>query len=173
MSERNDYYIEGKFEYLGYICVVVLQAKGHRCGYVGMTTSNRLYGHREDDVIVLKDLKKGDIISKYDGEYLDDLSLDIDVHGGVTFAGGGQNSDYPIKSNLWWWGFDCAHWDDLEDFETSKWVFRDSPEILRSLQCNEGLSKHYWFNMNKQVRTYDYVATECKKLAEQLKKFEI
>jgi hypothetical protein len=38
----------------------------------------------------------------------------FDVHGGITYANGG---DYPVESDgLWWFGYDCAHWDDAKDF---------------------------------------------------------
>lgn len=71
---------------------VVTQGTGnylrHLCGYVGIE-----YGH---------------LLHKKDHH-------DLNVHGGVTFAAGGKNSEHPIKSNLWWIGFDCAHLDDTPE----------------------------------------------------------
>lgn len=38
------HYIERDFEYKGYRCIVLVQLKGFRCGYVGVPPSHELYG---------------------------------------------------------------------------------------------------------------------------------
>ena len=71
---------------------------GHWCGYVGVPASHPLHGR--------------------DGD-----SIDVEVHGGVTFSGGCSGGD-PSTSichvveageadDVWWFGFDCAHSMDL------------------------------------------------------------
>lgn len=89
-------------------------------------------------------------------------------HGGITFAGGGENSDYPINSDLWWFGFDCAHIGDKADLDYAiqkfpsrriKFLYRKSIEDMFPIEGDV-------------IRTEEYVADECKKLAEQLKEFE-
>lgn len=39
-------------------------------------------------------------------KHYNDLPGDIQVHGGITF------SDYWNEKDIWWIGFDCAHYDD-------------------------------------------------------------
>jgi hypothetical protein len=69
------------------------QYKRHRCGYVGVDTSSKLFGR----------------------EYMSKKVRDTSVHGGLTYAGG--NDSYPVESSLWWFGYDCAHLGDLTPIE--------------------------------------------------------
>src|SRR5690606_33101439 len=72
----------------GLRAVVLLVGGGrHRCGYVAVPEGHALHG---------KDYS---------------WPHDIEVHGGLTYAGGGDG--YPVGGDdLWWFGFDCAHaWD--------------------------------------------------------------
>lgn len=50
----------------------------------------------------------------------DSFSLDLDVHGGITY--GGYSKKYPIESDMerFWLGFDCAHYMDGRDFNLIK-----------------------------------------------------
>lgn len=100
------YLVECEFNE-GYQCVVTFDNNGYRCGYVGIPKTHPLYGKYYDDVDCLH------------------------CHGGVTYSGGGEKSQYPVESDLWWFGFDCGHEED--------------------------------HNVPKE-----FVANECKKLAEQL-----
>ena len=89
-------------------------------------------------------------------------------HGGITYAGGGENSNYPIESDLWWFGFDCAHAGDKADlnYAMQKFPNRQGEYRTRLLIENKYPIK------DDVIRTEQYVAEECKKLAEQLKEFE-
>lgn len=66
---------------------------GAWCGYVAVPKSHRLYGH----------------------DY--DYGLDLNVHGGLTYAAPCQEDDRDTgictpNGTAWWFGFDCAHaWD--------------------------------------------------------------
>lgn len=60
---------------------------GHLCGYVGIGPKHRLHGTHYDYV-------------------------NIDVHGGLTYAGNGV-VDAGEDRDLWWFGFDCAHAGDV------------------------------------------------------------
>ncbi len=93
----------------------------------------------------------------------------FDVHGGLTYAGGGKNGDYPVESDLWWLGFDCAHYNDGRDFVTAKSLFTDDGESMKSIAFLEDIERMY--PTDREIRTLDYVVDECKSLAEQLKKF--
>ena len=89
-------------------------------------------------------------------------------HGGITFADGGENSNYPVESDLWWFGFDCAHCDDAKELKLAYERFPNYRENLAmKIECEDR------FRIDGTiVRTEEYVAEECKKLAEQLKEFE-
>jgi hypothetical protein len=91
-------------------------------------------------------------------------SVDVDVHGGLTFAGFCQETDgehrgvchvpYPgDPDRVWWLGFDCAHaWD---------YSPRDAQLAIEGSDCfRQGYDEHY--------RTLPYVKLECRKLAAQL-----
>jgi hypothetical protein len=117
--------VEKDWYYCGLRCIVIgMYTIGHRAGYVGVSNTHPYF--------------------KVDYDTIDGI---IDVHGGLTYAGGGE---YPIKSNLWWFGFDCGHFGDAADPELN-------PTVLENFNMDSG-----------SIRTTEYVAAECEKLAEQL-----
>lgn len=85
----------------GLPCLIVRGPSGALCGYVGVSPDHPAHG-------------KG---------YDSDPVIDIEVHGGLTFAKGCGHGDDPAKGichipgdgdadHVWWFGFDCAHgWD--------------------------------------------------------------
>lgn len=172
--------VEKEFDYNGFKCVVVIQSLGHRCGYVGVPMSHLLYGCDYDHYVAINKSVIGD---KYAKKVLgaiqcvctsDDLiSIEryFSVHGGITYAGGGQNSEYPIKSDLWWFGFDCAHWGDAKDYEAAKILFADNEDTLKNIESSE-LHQLSFPNKHNEIRTLEYVVDECKKLADQLVEFK-
>lgn len=110
----------------GLRAVVVLQPWGSRCGYVGVEATHKLHGKDYDDV-------------------------DVDVHGGLTYANG--KSDYPADNKgMWWFGYDCAHFGDGRDFS----LMSDKYKAISYL--DEG----------GVVRSLEYCVDECEKLAKQL-----
>lgn len=74
------------------------EATGALCGYVGVPPSHPAFGKFYDDV-------------------------DVEVHGGLTFADKCHESDdegrgichvtEPGEPDVWWLGFDCAHFMDV------------------------------------------------------------
>ncbi len=122
---------------------------GHRCGYIGVPPEHPLFGVKYDEE---SDALKESLAAVLDGpvgkrgvislfcmtagedcqprpEYV------FDVHGSLTYSAAG---DYPVKSELWWFGFDCGHAGDSSKY------------------CNgEG-------------RTEEYVVSECESLAAQV-----
>ncbi len=91
----------------------------------------------------------------YFGKSYEDDDFDLDVHGGVTFADacdeGGRichlaRTGEPDK--IWWFGFDCAHYQDLTPGMDSK---------IRSL-------------IGDTYRDVEYVKSEIQSLASQLEK---
>lgn len=75
----KSYVVEKEFKYKGLKCVVLLLSRGYRCGYVGVPKGHPLYNVA----------------------YMDCMSH-FYCHGGLTYSGGGENSSYPISSDLWW-----------------------------------------------------------------------
>lgn len=161
----RNYTIEADFEYQDLRCVVVMTEMGHRCGYVGIPNTHVLYGKYYSDTIgKFSDIKENNIekMSPINVMLLafeqpeDDSPVRIDcyfnVHGGITYAGEG---DYPVKSDLWWFGYDCAHAGDAKDIKAIQ------DERLREIEAE--------FKNYGVVRTLDYCINECKSLAEQLK----
>jgi hypothetical protein len=141
--------IEKTWEHLNNLCVVIMNHyTGTRCGYVGIKPDHPLFGQKyfekSDFLFKFKEaLEKSSIDKKgiipllcYDGE---SISPDIffNVHGGLTYSGG---AGYPIeKENIWWFGFDCNH-------------FNDGSKT----------------NPFRPVRSLDYCIKECESLSQQL-----
>jgi len=101
-------------------------------GYVGVPDGNKYYEKDYDDL--------GDV--------------DVEVHGGLTFAGGGTHK---IFGYYWWFGFDCAHAFDYSPGRTQMMEQAGMPTItLRSLHANE------------VYRNMPYVQEQCIQLAYQL-----
>ncbi len=175
MNDR--YIIEREFEHAGYKCVVAFGTMGHRCGYVGIPKEHPLY--RKDYTSYLE-IKKEDIgnreisgIFPLLGACLDEderikIEAYFQCHGGITYAGGGEKSEYPIESDLWWFGFDCGHAGDKKDLQLVYEKFPNERERVKRLMEIENM----YPIEDEVVRTEEYVADECKKLAEQLREFE-
>lgn len=92
------------FLHNGHICVIVRTPYGHYCGYVGVTESSSLY--------------------KTDYE----LIYDINVHGGLTYAINGLYCFEGMLDNVWFFGFDCAHFNDAvlyNHYAEESGIYRD------------------------------------------------
>ena len=109
-----------KWIHAGLDCIILKHDKmGHLCGYVGVPQHHPDYAKDYDDV-------------------------DVQVHGGLTFAaqGGLPTCKLPKKTTKWF-GFDCAH-------------AGDKIPNMSAVQPNG----HLW--------TVEEVINETKRLAEQL-----
>lgn len=106
--------------------MVCVMPAGHRCGYV--SSPKHLVGRDYDD-----------------------LPGEIDVHGGLTFAG--DYSEYDIDG--YWFGYDCAHYCDGRDAELMDERHKVFYEKYGSLGAGP-------------VRTLDFCVKECEELARQL-----
>lgn len=132
----SEYKVEKDFTIDEYRCVIVGQSLGHRCGYVGIPKGHVLYGKDYD-------------------------AIDIDVHGGLTYAG---NGNYPVESDLWWIGFDCAHIGDSKDFELIK-ELADTREYEIMTEIEERFpTQNYGI-----IRTMEYVEEQLIAMIKQLK----
>lgn len=117
----------------GLDCLIVRGPMGALCGYVGVPESHPFW---EKDY--------------------DDDAIDVNVHGGLTFADRCQPTDDPAKhichteegaanKTVWWLGFDCNHAFDLAPKMDTRWRVRDGV-----------------------YRDFDYVKLQVERLAEQL-----
>lgn len=124
---------EWRDEETGLVCLAVRNMHlGHWCGYVGIPPSHSAHGKDED-------------------------TLDLSVHGGITYAQecNGKVCHIPAPGeaeHLWWLGFDCAHAGDT------------SPTSLASSTVLRG------FPIYGTYRDLAYVEQQCKELASQLVK---
>ena len=104
----------------GYQAEVVATPMGHRCGYVTVPEGHHCAGKDYDE-------------------------LDVDVHGGLTYALDNQ------------FGFDCAHWDDAKD-----------PALMSDRHRNI-YERWPMIGETGTVKTLEFCVAECEKLAAQLK----
>mgnify|MGYP004561297941 CR=1 FL=1 len=175
MDDR--YIVEKEFDHDGYKCVVIFGAYGYRCGYVGVPKSHPLYGKKYSDYLEInkRDIKDREVSGIFpllcmllDSDERVRIEAFFQVHGGITYSDGGKNSEYPIESDLWWFGFDCGHCYDGKELELACDRF---PKYRIPLLIQIDIEREYPVN-GEVVRTEQYVADECRKLAEQLKIFE-
>jgi hypothetical protein len=109
---------------VGYEAEVLATSMGHRCGYVTVPEGHSCAGKDYND-------------------------LDVDVHGGLTYALDNQ------------FGFDCAHFYDAKDPELMSEEYRKIYERWPSMRELDGT-----------VKTLEFCVKQCEKLAAQLKELE-
>lgn len=169
-EENKLWTVEKVFLYCNLVCVCVLQAQGYRCGYVGIDQNNYLYGKSLTDYIYKGKVFNPITIAEND---LESIGTYFDVHGGLTYAEGINQIDYPIEGNLWWFGFDCHHVIDKIDYPTTNRLFEDNHKAIRLLQSayrdEEDILKGI---EDATIKTLDFVENECCRLARQLIKFQ-
>ena len=164
--------IESDFEHEGLRCIVIFSEYAHRCGYVGISPHHPLYGveygQAIDNDLILKEVKEAKIgkrgiipVAFWDGERVRPDVI-FNVHGGLTYSRGLDT--YPIETDkeYWWFGFDCAHYNDAKDW---KKAFECFPNDKR-LQVMYDIDRQY--RTHGVVRSKEYVEQECRNLAEQL-----
>lgn len=135
-------YKEKEFKYKGYKCVVLFLHTGYRCGYVGVSKQSKIYEKNYNDI-------------------------DIDCYGGLTYSEGYLNGI--SEQDLWWIGFDCAHYGDGRDFETAKKYFSD-PKVLDSINRMEYLE--CVFSLNEEAKSLEFCVNECMQIVEQIIEME-
>ena len=110
---KTMYVVESTFEHCGLTCVVVMRPNFYRCGYVGVPKESSLFGKRTNDHLEINKADIGDhhvsgtfplFLTALDSDPRIRLDAYFHCHGGITYSDGGDGSDYPIKSDLWWFG---------------------------------------------------------------------
>jgi len=105
------------------VCILVADGS-HRCGYVSVSSSHPNYEIGYNDVVA-------------------------DVHGGLTYGGRLLQYEAFINDDLWWFGFDCAHYNDI---------------VLSMLTFGEEVGE------GRVFRSAEFVIAECEKLATYINK---
>lgn len=129
----------------GLPCLVVrnTHCTGSLCGYVGLPKSHPLYGK-------------------------DYYTPDVEVHGGLTFAGECQEVQNDCEGichkvevgeddKVWWFGFDCAHGGDL------------CPQMT-AFKTKHGFDSPMFgiYGFYESYKDFDYVTNQVTNLAAQL-----
>ena len=160
LKGNNDYFVpegswtsvEGGGTYNDHEYLIVLNTNGHRCGYVALKPEHpysKLTANLENT------------FKTYDYD-----SLDIDVHGGLTFMSPSHDLKnlLPTPCNDMWIGFDCGHYGDFCDTEAFKKYFGaerfDRKESFFKFM-NDGFQ-------NKSIKDFNYVEKECHSVIDQL-----
>lgn len=169
------YKVESDFNYKDHRCVVIFGDMGFRCGYVGVPKGHLLYGkeYGSEMGVSYSELEneptgKRGIIPVLCAAYSenDDVSMDMyfDVHGSLTYSGGGKRSTYPVESDLWWLGFDCGHYNDGYDLDLMEELWGYNDNIKERIR----LERKYPYHEEFEVRTQEYVEQECRNLVDQI-----
>lgn len=125
----------------GLRAAIVMGDLGFHCGYVGVPAGHPLHGVDYGQT------------SPALGDSLESV---FDAHGGITFVGDGEG-EYPVKSDLWWFGYDCGHaWD------------APSPEHVEKMKQKYPDKPFMWDFTGGEFRDLDYCVKECERLAEQI-----
>lgn len=167
------YKVESDFTYKGYRCVVIFTDFGHRCGYVGVPLGHPLYKKEFTDHLDIlrselddKEFGKRGVLSLFSAVYDDDDRIKMDfyfnVHGSLTYSGDNDGT-YPVESNLWWLGFDCAHYGDGKDLELVLKYWGENPMIQKRIE----IEKEYGIS-DYPIRSKEYVEQECMSLVDQI-----
>jgi len=150
MNNKKDYKVELEGTYLGFNFVVLGLSMGHRYGYVQIPKNHKYYelGYNK-----IHDL------------YEEETDKYLEVHGGLTYSGGGENVEYPVESSGWWIGFNTAHYDDGTDINL---ITELAPkEILE-----HALKMNLMFPCGGEIRTTEYVINQCHCLIDQIRRIK-
>jgi hypothetical protein len=118
----------------GYKCRISRnEVTGTLCGYVGVPKENKFWG------------------MNYNEQDADLSEIEVDVHGGLTFSGSGDDG-------YWYFGFDTAH---AEDF---------APKIVEVLlRSNHSLEERgFRFHDCMEYRTWEFVDDQIHWLGKRL-----
>ena len=128
------------------LCCVGIHYNSHRCGYVGVSRSHPLYGFHYSDrlpkeLLYYWEKVKTEPVGKrgiIDIFFLDDsnphVGIIFDVHGGITFAASNEDN-YPVMTNekLWFFGFDCNHYNDFGNPKSQEYVEKECESLAKQL----------------------------------------
>lgn len=136
----------------GFKAVVLIIRGKHRCGYVGVDKTHPLYMQDYNKNLaclmeVPEDEPMGDrsplaVFIAAGREEHKSMDIVFDVHGGVTFADFMETPEHkfdphidPNGEELWYIGFDCAHYNDEEHLGRSlEYVVKHCESLARQIK---------------------------------------
>lgn len=132
----------------GYRAVILKTTTGHNCGYVGVNYKHPLwrktYTQRVKCLSRLSEKAlnspigvKGVIPALFADKSKPSMDWIFDVHGSITFTGGGKGSEYPVKTNLWWIGFDCVHAGDTPEIQDCDYCKAECEKLAGQIKLVE------------------------------------
>jgi hypothetical protein len=137
------YKIEREWKHAGLSCAVVLAREAaHRCGYVRVPPGHAAHGKQYD-------------------------AVDVDVHGGLTFAELEECNDHPDGQG-WWFGFDCAHCFDAMYDPNARFEDLQTEEARAVLKIHRDMDRTYSTREQEHYWTEAEVVAETERLADQL-----
>ena len=133
-----------RFKAFGYHCVVArIPNLGHLCGYVAIDDKHPL--HLKDYPALIPNVK-------------------LYAHGGITYSYASQGVvSINENDNLWWLGFDCAHFGDYLPYNSSL--------AMKQITGMDDLNSDM-YGGDFLYKTVGYVKQECIQLAKQLRDIE-
>lgn len=158
-------------EETGLDCMIVRGPSGALCGYVGVGPDHPLHGRDYNECLA----HGVECEERWNHKSPESA---FDVHGGLTFADRCANTDDPSKHichipqegrphNVWWFGFDCAHYNDLTPLTRADHRRLYEEAVAKGDQ--EGMrlwGPGLWGEGT--YRNLDYVIGEVRSLAKQL-----
>lgn len=171
------FYKEADFMNNGYRCIVLFIYSGHRTAYVGIPESHPLYKQKygEESPLLsfdaIKDQQQGKrgiiplVCFAFSSKNEEDgVRPDVffDVHGSITYSDFHQEWTEE-NDTRWYFGFDCGHAGDANDYRTALRHGLISEEHYKYM-----VSLYERFGVDGEVRSLQYCIEECEHLAEQL-----
>lgn len=140
-------FIEEEFTCCGFKCIVLVNYAGLRCGYVAVEKDSSLLG-----------------------VHYHEIEDNIRVHGGVTFSDWLDQVTWRDEdSNLWAFGFDCGHFNDISAVDDALRYGIISDEMAK---VRKQLDSIVVESGSKSFCTQAYAKSETVMLAKQLRRLE-
>lgn len=150
----------------GLQAAIIFTRQKFYCGYVGVPEGHSLfkvgYGENTPYLVELtgeEEVGQRGAISLFCGaDRMRSPELVFDVHGSLTFSSSwGDSIDIPeLKDGLWYFGYDCAHYDDGE--------FPDVDDEGNIVHDPNGFN----YRGDMQPKSLDFNINQCESLAAQI-----
>ena len=174
-NKRPFGYVEKSWRFYGLHCMVIFTRNGVRNGYIGIPKTHKLYGVRYDqkcEFLKLDNCKKfnGNVIRWMCADTSDGmLSPDMyfQAHCGFTYSDYGKEMPkyYNADEDLWYFGFDCNHCDDVQDWKLALKYNLISLDEYKYHQSSQ-------FRINNPIRTLEYCENNINEVIYELIKFK-
>jgi hypothetical protein len=150
--------VEGGGTYKDHEYLIVLNHNGQRCGYVAIPPEHPYSQTPEEQRDFL-----GRTQSHWDYD-----SLDIEVHGGLTFMSPNHSLKdlLPTPCNDIWIGFDCGHYGDKCDVSMFRKYFGE--ENAKQKEAFFNAMNHDYGDLPQTIKDFRYVENECHSIIDQL-----